>query len=135
MVGRSCSHEGRLRDLMMDYYEELGVDRAASPDEIRQAYKRLVRLLHPDRCTDEQMRPLAELQVKRLNEILSVLTNVQERAGYDRGLASNRRAARSRDWAAPTYLRRYWPVAGTFTVLFLAFILARVSQTPAPEFS
>ena len=38
---------------MMDHYEELGLDRSASPEEIRQAYKRLVRLLHPDRCSDE----------------------------------------------------------------------------------
>src|SRR5580700_6302662 len=35
---------------MMDYYEELGIDRSASPEEIRQAYKHLVRLLHPDHC-------------------------------------------------------------------------------------
>ena len=75
---------------MMDHYEELGLDRSASPEEIRQAYKRLVRLLHPDLCSDEPVRQLAELQMKRLNGVLAVLTNPAERANYDRRLARSR---------------------------------------------
>src|ERR1017187_2466926 len=71
---------------MMDYYEELGVDRSASPDEIRQAYRHLVRLLHPDHCNDDQVRPLADLQMKRLNGVLRVLTNPAERETYDRSV-------------------------------------------------
>ena len=67
----------------MDHYEELGVDRSARPEEIRQAYKRLVRMLHPDHCTDEQVRRLADLQMKRLNSVLRTLTNPQARAIYD----------------------------------------------------
>jgi len=70
----------------MDYYEELGVGRSASAEEIRHRYKQLVRLLHPDHCADEQVRPLAELQMKRLNGIVSVLTNEEDRALYDRSL-------------------------------------------------
>ena len=70
----------------MDYYEELGVGRSASAEEIRHCYKQLVRLLHPDHCPDEQVRPLAELQMKRLNGIVNVLTNEGDRALYDRSL-------------------------------------------------
>ena len=44
----------------MDYYEELGVDHSAPVSEIRQAYKRVVRLLHPDHCEEESLRRLAD---------------------------------------------------------------------------
>jgi hypothetical protein len=71
---------------MMTYYEELGVPGGASREEIRQAYKRLVRLLHPDRCSDPATRLLAELQMRRLNGILEVLSDPGERARYDRWL-------------------------------------------------
>jgi hypothetical protein len=71
---------------MMTYYEELGVPAEASREEIRQAYKRLVRLLHPDRCGDPATRVLAELQMRRLNGILEVLSHPDERANYDRCL-------------------------------------------------
>ena len=71
---------------MMTYYEELGVPAEASREEIRQAYKRLVRLLHPDHCGDPATRVLAELQMRRLNGILEVLSHPGERANYDRSL-------------------------------------------------
>jgi len=70
----------------MTYYEELGVPGGASREEIRQAYKRLVRLLHPDRCGDPATRLLAELQMRRLNGVLEVLSDPGERARYDRWL-------------------------------------------------
>jgi hypothetical protein len=67
----------------MTYYEELGVPPTASADEIRHAYRRLVRLLHPDQCGDEEMRRLADLQMKRLNAMLAVLCDENQRAAYD----------------------------------------------------
>src|SRR6266536_368546 len=67
----------------MDYYEEFGVERTAGREEIRQAYKRLVRLLHPDQCRDNEVRRLADLQMKRLNGILQKLTDPVERTRYD----------------------------------------------------
>lgn len=72
---------------MMNYYEELGVGPSASTEEIRQAYKRLVRLLHPDQCGDEAVRKLADLQMMRLNALLATLANPVEREAYDRTLA------------------------------------------------
>ncbi|MGA3023403.1 MAG: DnaJ domain-containing protein [Bryobacteraceae bacterium] len=70
----------------MDYYEELNVPRSASQDEIRRAGRRLARFFHPDLQTDPEMRETAELQMRRLNHILSVLTQPLERMQYDQTL-------------------------------------------------
>ncbi|MBZ5577639.1 MAG: J domain-containing protein [Acidobacteriia bacterium] len=67
----------------MNYYEELGVSPGASAEEIRHAYKTLARLLHPDQFTDAAMNHLAELQMKRLNGILGLLCNPEERRRYN----------------------------------------------------
>ena len=70
----------------MNYYEELGVSQSASTEEIRRAYKTLARLLHPDQCADEKLRGLAEVQMKRLNQVLAVLSDPEERRRYDAAL-------------------------------------------------
>ena len=70
----------------MNYYEELGVSQSASTEEIRRAYKTLARLLHPDQCADEKLRGLAEIQMKRLNQVLAVLSDPEERRRYDAAL-------------------------------------------------
>ena len=70
----------------MTYYEELGVSTAASGEEIRQAYRHLAKLVHPDQCGDETTRRLADLQMKRLNEMASVLLDPAGRERYDRSL-------------------------------------------------
>lgn len=67
----------------MDYYEEFGLSPDASPEEIRQAHKRLAWLLHPDRLQDPELRRLAECQMKRLNAIYSVLADSERRREYD----------------------------------------------------
>jgi hypothetical protein len=67
----------------MTYYEELGLSPAASADQIRHSYKALARLLHPDQCSDENLKRLAELQMRRLNQILAVLTDPEKRRRYD----------------------------------------------------
>lgn len=71
----------------MNYYEELGLDPGAPNDEIKRAYKRLTRLLHPDQQQDPQLRDLAERQMRRLNDIQETLTDPAKRAAYDQTLA------------------------------------------------
>ncbi|MGW9051086.1 DnaJ C-terminal domain-containing protein [[Kitasatospora] papulosa] len=63
-----------------DFYEALGVSRAASQDEIQQAYRKLARKHHPDVNKD----PAAEERFKDLNEAYSVLSDPKTRARYDR---------------------------------------------------
>lgn len=64
----------------MDGYEELGLSRAASAAEIRKAYRKLALLLHPDRQDDPELRHLAELQMRRLNEAVAPLMEGGPRA-------------------------------------------------------
>jgi molecular chaperone DnaJ len=64
-----------------DYYEVLGVNRDASPDEVKKAYRRMARTLHPDVNRDD---PHAEERFKELGEAYDVLSDAQKRAGYDR---------------------------------------------------
>jgi hypothetical protein len=74
----------------MTYYEELGLKPDATPEEIRSAYRSLVRLLHPDQQGDEHLRRLAEGQMRRLNAVHDTLTDPARRQQYDASLAQSR---------------------------------------------
>jgi len=83
----------------MNYYEELGIRQDAALEEIRQAYKVLARLLHPDSQPDARLKAMAECQMKRLNEILAVLTDSQKRRQYDESLSGSPKVVM--EWAPP----------------------------------
>ena len=71
------------RDTMTDqrdYYEVLGVQRGATADDIRRAYRKLARAHHPDVNREDG----AEERFKEINEAYEVLSDDQRRAAYDR---------------------------------------------------
>lgn len=77
----------------IDYYEELGVERNATPEQIRDAFRALVRLLHPDHQQDESLKAIADRQLRKLNRIHSVLSDPERRRRYDLSLQENFRPA------------------------------------------
>ena len=73
-----------IRPPLGDLYEELGVARGATPDEISAAYRTRAKELHPDARPDDG--PAAE-RFTRLAAAYRVLSNPEERARYDAALA------------------------------------------------
>ena len=78
-----------------DYYEVLGIDKNASVDDIKSAFKKMALKWHPDRWingTDEEKKT-AEEKFKEASEAYEVLSDPDKRAKYDRfgqaGLGGN----------------------------------------------
>jgi molecular chaperone DnaJ len=61
-----------------DYYKTLGVDKGASADEIKKAFRKLAHEYHPDKGTGN------EAKFKEVSEAYSVLSDTNKRAQYDR---------------------------------------------------
>ena len=131
---------------MMNYYEEFGVSNSATVEEIRQAYKTLARVLHPDSQTDEKLRAAAASQMKRLHEVLDILADPGKRLAYDESLAAavypggvmNWPCAGAApflpparfEWAQPAFRHWYWILMGC--MIFGSGFWYLTARAPAP---
>ena len=67
---------------MADPYEVLGVDRNASDDEIKRAYRRLARQFHPDANPDD---PAAAKKMQEINAAYDQIKNPEKYQGQNQG--------------------------------------------------
>lgn len=65
---------------MSDYYSLLGIDRSASEDQIKKAYRKMAMKYHPDHNKDS---PQAEEQFKKIAEAYAVLSDKKKKQQYD----------------------------------------------------
>lgn len=65
-----------------DYYKTLGVEKTATDEELKKAYRKLAMQYHPDRNKDDPAK--AEEKFKEINEAYDTLKDPQKRAAYDR---------------------------------------------------
>ncbi len=69
-----------MADNKRDYYEVLGVDRGASEDELKKAYRKAAKKYHPDLNPGDAQ---AEKSFKEVNEAYEILSDKEKRARYD----------------------------------------------------
>ncbi|HVF81834.1 MAG TPA: DnaJ domain-containing protein, partial [Flavisolibacter sp.] len=65
----------------VDYYQVLGIDKSASPDDIKKAYRKLARKLHPDLNPNDKE---AHKKFQQVNEANEVLGDPEKRKKYDK---------------------------------------------------
>lgn len=78
-----------------DYYKILGVEKSATADELKKAYRKLAHEHHPDKASDPKKRDESEKKFKEINEAYQVLSNSEKRQQYDQYGSTFEDAARN----------------------------------------
>jgi hypothetical protein len=93
----------------VDHYQVLGVSPSATREQIREAYRRLARLVHPDTAPEWEDREESTKRMMMLNEAYTVLRDPLKRAAYDRrrGYPSSTRGEGTTFYETPSFIRTY----------------------------
>ncbi len=106
-----------------DYYEVLGVNKNASAEDIKRAYRRLALKYHPDRNPANHKE--AEEKFKEICEAYEVLSDPQKRGAYDQfghaGLQGAFKGASGFDWSDFTHFSDLEDIFGNFGDIFRGF--------------
>jgi DnaJ-class molecular chaperone len=107
------------------HYDTLGVERGASAEQVRGAYRRLAQTFHPDKHPG---RPAAAAVMAQINEAYEVLSDPAQRGAYDAGLAhetARAAAAASVGFTPDRFGWGGWLVFATtsFAVLTVGYVL------------
>src|SRR6185503_10569272 len=78
MTERSMDHVTKR-----DYYQVLGIERNASEEELKKAFRKLARQFHPDLQSTDVQKKAAEEKFKEINEAYEVLGDADKRKRYD----------------------------------------------------
>jgi hypothetical protein len=92
----------------VDYYRVLGLQPTATREEVRRAYRRLARRLHPDVDPERKDEARATQRMVRLNEAYAVLADPARRAAYDAQRLASRVATGWEDGQAGSAGPRVW---------------------------
>jgi curved DNA-binding protein len=84
--------ETRETRILPNYYTRLDIAPNATQAQVKSAYRRLVRLYHPDLNKEAQ-----DTRIKQLNEAYAVLSNPAKRVAYDTLLRKEQQAAKIAD--------------------------------------
>jgi len=79
---KTASHSKAITALAQDPYQELGVSRQANKDEIKRAFRKLAKQLHPDKNPGDNA---AEERFKRISAAFDLLGDEEKRKKFDRG--------------------------------------------------
>jgi molecular chaperone DnaJ len=113
---------------MRTYYEILGVNEDAQPEDIRHAYRRLVREFHPDVSGGDTSLPF-----RQVVQAYETLSDEQRRRSYDEQLAIKRRPAPVREentWFADEVAIDFPSIAAVVDRMRDAFLQSEVGDQP-----
>ncbi|MBM3811782.1 MAG: J domain-containing protein [Acidimicrobiia bacterium] len=128
----------------MNLYEEFGLSNSATTEQLRHAHRNMARLLHPDNFQDEELRRLAEQQMKRVNAIYAVLSDPKKRKKYDLEQSGQEVVSPIRQFLSDELLRHSdgfgvvrrnlaWVLATLSCIFGIYWLLSRYAGFPPPE--
>ncbi len=108
-----------------NYYKVLGIDKSASLQGVKQAYRRLAKKYHPDVSTEKD----AQAKFKEVNEAYQILSNPKARQQYDQFNTSTRKKSKKYNAQAHEQSDQSEVSVNWFKVTFLAiYYLIKISS-------